>query len=173
MGAAARRIVHAPVMPARPRLRVVRGGRRSASARTAAHAAAGFRVVAACVAVLALAGVLRVSLAVRAAEAAIDASALRVELKSERQAGRVLEADKSTLAAPSRIEVLASQALNMGRPADVRYLQLPEAAEQAVPVPEADTAATPAGRIIATFMDLAAGEAQVLLVGDVGLGPIR
>lgn len=173
MGAAARKAVRTPMGPARPRLRVVSGHRRGTHSRAAARGATYFRVVAACLVLLACAGVLRVSLAVQAAEAAIDASALRVELKDERHTERVLEADKSALAAPSRIEVLASGILNMERPANVTYIDLPAAAVDTEAATAGDTEASVGGRVIATLMDLAAGEAQVLLVGDVGLGPLR
>lgn len=173
MGAAARKAVQTPATPTGPRLRVVRGGRRSARSRTSTRAAVQFRIVAACLALLACAGVLRVSLAVQAAEAAIDASALRVELKEERQNGRVLEANKGALAAPSRIEELASHTLDMRRPAEVTYIHLPDVPTATAPAETADVGSRPGASVVATLMDLAAGEAQVLLVGDVGLGPLR
>jgi hypothetical protein len=120
-----------------------------------------------------------VSLAVQAAEASIDAWELRAAVKSERQITRALEADCSTLAAPSRIEALACQTLSMARPAQVAYLQLPPASEMsgdgqvspdAGPAAHAPAEQGGARGLLATLMDLAAGEAQVLLVGDVGLG---
>ena len=173
MGAAARKMVQTPAKPTRPRLRVVSDTRGSTRARTSDKAAVQFRIVAACLLVLACAGVLRVSLAVQAAEAAIDASALRAELKDERQEGRVLEANKGALAAPSRIEAIASETLNMRRPAEVTYIQLPEelAAAETADAGSARRARGPG--VLSTLMDLAAGEAQVLLFGDVGLGPLR
>ena len=116
-----------------------------------------------------------------AAEASIDAWELRAEVKAERLVTRTLEADRSALAAPSRIEAVACQTLNMCRPTQVSYLQLP-ASDDAVPpgVPaanadEPDTAPAVSGEsgVLATLMDLAAGEAEVMLVGDVGLGSFR
>jgi cell division protein FtsL len=118
--------------------------------------------------VLVAAGVMRVSLAASAAEASIDAWELRADLKAERLESRVLEADRSSLAAPSRIEAVASQTLNMTRPAQVSYLQLPSA-----PAQEGEEPAAPdkqGGKVLATLVDLAASEAHVMLVGDVGLG---
>lgn len=123
---------------------------------------------------------MRVSLAARAAEAAIDAWDLQAQVKAERLVTRSLKADRSALAAPSRIEAVACQTLNMTRPAAVAYLELPaevsgtavdDAAvlasnEQAGPRPEGPG-------VLDTLMDLAAGEAEVMLVGDVGLGSIR
>jgi cell division protein FtsL len=134
------------------------------------RASESFRLVIFCLVVLALAGVARVSLAAKAAEATVDAWELRADVKAERLAGRTLEADKSALAAPSRIEAVASQTLNMSRPAQVSYLQLPST--EAVPVEQKEGGSgKPA--LLATLVDLAAGEAQVMLVGDVGLGSLQ
>jgi cell division protein FtsL len=128
-----------------------------------------------CLAILALAGAARVTFAAQAAEASIDAWELKAEVKAERLAERALKADRSALAAPSRIEAVACQTLNMGRPAEVAYLQLP--AEQATgpDAAVAEAAHGPSGgaELLATLMDLAAGEAEVMLVGDVGLGSFR
>lgn len=130
---------------------------------------------------LAFAGAVRVSLAADAAESAIDAWELRAEVKTERLVTRALEADRSALAAPSRIEAVACQTLNMARPTTVSYLQLPtnpgSAGFESAAEP-GQTAPPEAGEggsrgLVATLMDLAAGEAQVLLVGDVGLGSLR
>lgn len=181
MGAAARKIAHPnTAASARPALRLVRGGRRRSAARSAAAASSAFRVVTVCLLVLACAGVIRVSLAARAAEAAIDAWELQAEVKAERLVTRSLEADRSALAAPSRIEAVACQTLNMTRPAAVAYLELPSeasgaAADDAVTMASNEQARTGAQGpgVLDTLMDLAAGEAQVMLVGDVGLGSIR
>lgn len=154
-------------------MRLVAGGRRRTCSRANARAVARFRVVVVCLVVLAVAGSVRVSLAVRASEAAVDASVLREQLREERLEGRVLEADRSVLASPSRIEVLACETLNMGQPADVCYIELP--ASDGEPDVSVAAQAAPAAEpgIMATLMDLAAGEAQVLLVGDMGLGATR
>lgn len=174
MGAAARQLARDTVAPPRPRLRVVQSTGRAARARSLATS----RVVAVCLLAFACAGALRVVFAVEAAEAAIDAAELRVELKNEQQTGRVLEADRSALAAPSRIEALACQTLSMDRPSDVRYIHLAcGQSDQAASGEGAQTlgarAADIGGKLAATVLDLAAGEAQVLLVGDVGLGSLR
>lgn len=136
------------------------------------HASDAFRVVCLCLAVIAFAGVMRVSLAASAAEASIDAWKLRADVKAERLVTRTLEADRSALAAPSRIETIASQTLNMTKPTQVSYLQLPAGTAEADSAPAAEE--KPAGDgVLATLVDLAAGEAQVMLVGDVGLGSNR
>lgn len=173
MGAAARKISHAQA-PARPELRVVRSHARKPQR---AHAASGtFRVVAVCMFVLVLAGAARVNLAARSAEAAINAWDLKGQVTAEKRVTKALEADKSSLAAPSRIQTVAGQTMNMSQPAQVAYLQLP-AATPATPKAKLDNTASgarPASRgIVGTLMELAAGEAQVMLVGDVGLGSLR
>lgn len=172
MGEAARRISHArTATPARPALRVVRGGRSRARARADARAAHLFRALVVFLVVLASAGVLRVTLAAHAAEATIDAWELRKEVKTERLVARTLEADRSALASPSRIEAVACQTLNMQRPKQVSYLQLPSAA--GFDVVQGATPPADSPGVLVTLMDLAAGEAQVMLVGDVGLGSLR
>ena len=175
MGVAARRLEH-EFVPSRPRLKVVRGASRRTRSRSTAAAESAFRAAVLCMVVLALAGVARVSLAARAAEATIDAWELRGEVKEERLRTRALEADRSALAAPSRIESLAAQTLNMTRPAQVCYLQLCDPVDTAdVAATEVPATAAPAALTgaWATLMDLAASEAQVLLVGDMGLGSLR
>lgn len=172
MGAAARKIAYNS-QPARPALRLVHGKRTARRARISFDPAEVFRVVAICFTLLAIAGSARVFLAASAAEASIDAWSLRADVKAERLVTRSLEADRSTLAAPSRIEQIASQTLNMTRPSEVSYLELPSdiaASGTQVPAAEQDTSGSD---LIATLVDLAAEEAQVMLVGDVGLGSLR
>jgi cell division protein FtsL len=183
VGAAARKIAQTAT-PSRPVLKVVRGG---SSTRTRAQSSAAadgvFRVLAVCMIILAVAGVVRVSLAARAAEATIDAWNIRSEVKAAEQSIKALEADRSALASPSRIEAVACETLNMTKPAQVCYLEYPATGdpdappqEGAGPVQVADAASTPtskAGGLLRTMMDLAASEAQVLLVGDMGLGSVR
>lgn len=176
MGAAARQIAR-PTQPATPALRVVRGGRRTSPARSRALASGAFRAVTIGITILALAGVARVTFAAHAAEASIDAWELRSQVKAERLTERSLEADRSALAAPSRIEAVACETLNMSRPSQVAYLQLPEAAP-AEGAPEATDAPAVAAKVkvadvVATVVQLAADEAEVMLVGDVGLGSFR
>jgi cell division protein FtsL len=155
-------------------------------ARTSARAAVTFRATILCLLVLITAGMARVTLAAQAAEASIDAWELKQELRVEQQLARTLEADRSSLAAHSRIEDLACESLNMDRPAQVCYLELPGAQQPsaAVVADAAGSAAAPAGDaspaletarsgFITTLAHLAAGEAQALLVGNMGLGSIR
>lgn len=177
MGSAAHKIMRdaRPARVARPALRLVRGGRRKSAARTAAAASGLFRAATLCLVILALAGAARVTFAAQAAEASMDAWELKAEVKAERLTGRALQADRSALAAPSRIEAVACQTLNMGRPAQIAYLQLPAEGtaptEPTAPVVAEDSSG--GAELLATLMDLAAGEAEVMLVGDVGLGSFR
>jgi hypothetical protein len=110
----------------------------------------------------------------------MDAWELRAEVKTERLSLRSLEADRSALAAPSRIEAVACETLNMARPATVAYLELPaqgataaDTTAAAVTATERLDLASAGAEVVATLMDLAAGEAEVMLVGDVGLGSLR
>lgn len=139
-----------------------------------------------CLLVLITAGMTRVTLAAQAAEASIDAWELKQELRVEQQLTRTLEADRSSLAAHSRIENLACETLDMDRPVQVCYLELPGGATPEAPGATDQVAGSPASAadaqatsatarsgFIATLAHLAAGEAQALLVGNMGLGSIR
>lgn len=176
MGAAARKTAPVPARQhVRPSLRLVAGGSRRTRAQSQASASHTFRLVVLCMSVLALAGLVRVSLAASAAEGAVDAWNLRAEVKAERLITRALESDRSYLAAPSRVQAVACDTLNMCAPAEVAHLDLdqttdaPDAAGEAV-----ETASTSGGlaSVLGTMLDLAAGEAQVLVVGDMGLGSL-
>jgi len=184
VGAAARKIAQTAT-PSRPVLKVVRGGstRTRTRARTSAAADGVFRVLALCMVILAVAGVVRVSLAARAAEATIDAWELRSEVKAAQLSIKALEADRSALASPSRIEALACETLSMTKPIEVCYLEYPAVGDPEAPPQEgtgsvqvadvAPASTSDGGGLLRTMMDLAASEAQVLLVGDMGLGSLR
>lgn len=176
MGAAARKIAEGGRMPAaRPHLRLAPTAapvrRTRTSARVSRNSSALFRMC--CVAMIALAcvGLLRIALAVQAEETAIDAVSLREDIRSEELASKSLEADASALKAPSRIEAIAGSALNMAAAKKVNYIALPDGAVTAdASVSGAQTTAgSQVGGVVSKIMDLAAGEAQVMLVGDVGL----
>ena len=135
--------------------------------------------------VLAALGMLRISLAVSAAEAAIDSQRLERSIKEEALRAKGLEADRSALSAPSRIAAIAGCTLEMTESGQVSYICLP-ATDDAGAAGDYETAATAAGpkagaggtaaavkSVIANVLDIAAGEAQVLLVGDVGLSSTR
>jgi cell division protein FtsL len=144
-----------------------------------ARAAFGFFLVALiCAFVL---GGARVALIVRAAEASIVEGRVQADIKTQRAEADKLEVDKSALSTPSRIAGIASASMNMGEPSSVRYISLPANATGA-PAGAATGAATGAsmvasndvvGRLFGAVMDLSAGEAQSLLVGDLGLAGSR
>lgn len=129
---------------------------------------------------LALSGVARVAMAVKAAEAAIDAHRLERSIRSELLEGRELEADCSALAAPSRIGAIASSTLNMRATAAPKYICVPPGedsnASAALGAGKPSVGGSGGNRrdVIATLLeDIVAGEAQALLVGDVGLASSR
>lgn len=137
-------------------------------------------------------GVGRVWLSVEAAQAAIEAKSLRDDIRVERYNGDMLEVRQSALGSPSRIRAIAGKALGMEPADEVTYLDLttPEARDAIAPSPaekSAASAATPSRvaaatatggesgfeAALASLVDLTAGEASVLLVGDVGLASAR
>ncbi len=157
-----------------PRLKVVTaskprtGARRKTSSVESARSA--FRVFAVVVFVVAVLGVGRVWLSVRAAEASIRANELRSDIKAERYEGDMLEVRQSALGSPSRIRAIAGTAMGMAPARKVTYLDLatntkPSATEKVADAPGHSAVK----RFVSDMMDLSAGEAQVLLVGDVGL----
>jgi cell division protein FtsL len=161
----------------RPHLRLVRPKRNSSSAkrRGVSHAAAyqAFVFFAVAVAVIALLGVGRVWLSVQATQASIDSTKLRQEIKNERYKGDLLEVQQSALATPSRILSIATGTLGMAPATSVTYLRLADGATaQAAPTPSEAKTSQGVG-LMERAMDIAAGEAQVLLVGDVGLSSSR
>lgn len=182
MGLPALRLSH-QTRNTRPHLRVVRPSTASRRRRCTRARADGSREIfaLACVllAGLALFGLGRVMLASRATEASIRSSALREEIKAEQLVGDMLEIDKSTLAVPSRIENIAGNSMQMSDAVSVEYMELPadvdapsaESGSVALTVEsqQDDSSAEGSDGLLASILEMAAGEAQVLLVGDVGL----
>jgi cell division protein FtsL len=162
---------------ARPHLRVVRPVRKPvASKRRRVSHAAAYQVYvffAVAVAVIAILGVSRVWLSVQATQASIDSTNLRQAIKSERYQGDLLEVQQSALATPSRILEIATGTLGMAPATSVTYLRL--TADEIAQAPPADGGSAPKREvgIVERAMDIAAGESQVLLVGDVGLASSR
>jgi hypothetical protein len=140
-------------------------------------------------AVTALFGLTRVSLAAKIAEASVDAGRLRQEIKTERLVTDQLEIERSVLASPARLQSIATVSMRMSEPAEVCYLSLPGSGGSGDVLHAGATASDDAGRaraaealpdgeatldwMLAAVMDMAAGEAEVLLVGDVGLASSR
>jgi cell division protein FtsL len=162
---------------ARPHLRVVAPAKKTSASkrRRVSHAAAyqGFVFFAVAVAAIALLGMGRVWLSVQATQASIDSTNLRQQIKNERYRGDLLEVQQSALATPSRILAIASGSLGMAPATSVTYLRLKR--NEVTPATAVSTgpAAKRGVGILERAMDIAAGEAQVLLVGDVGLASSR
>jgi cell division protein FtsL len=85
----------------------------------------------------------------------------------------MLEIQKSALATPSRIQGIAIGQLKMAPATSVSYLQIDSSKSPAVTeAPQPVTqAAKPA--IVDTLIGIAAAQARMLLVGDVGLSSSR
>jgi cell division protein FtsL len=121
----------------------------------------------------------RVTLLVRAAEASITESKVQASIKAQRVQVERLEADKSALSTPSRIAGIASSTMGMGEPASVKYVSLPgsgSASGSNAPSgvsPSGSGSTDVFGSIFNTLVELSAGEAQSLLVGDLGLAGSR
>lgn len=179
--------------PVRPRLRVV--SRRAAQAPRSSRGAVSeqrcrevFNLACVLMLGLTLFGLGRVMLSARAAETAIESGRIARDIKAQRLEGDLLEVDKSSLATPSRIEGIAGQTLMMASAPEVDYMTLPASAEPSV-APKTDSGAQdPAvssadivdgGQqsgltgMLASVMEMAAGEAELLLVGDAGLASAR
>jgi cell division protein FtsL len=160
---------------ARPYLRVVRPKPATSKAkrRRVSHAAAyqAFVFFAVAVAAIAVLGVGRVWLSVQATQASIDSTKLRQEIKSERYRGDLLEVQQSALATPSRILAIATGNLGMAPATSVTYLRLTSEAPLAGSV--VASSEEHGEGIVERAMHAVAGEAQVLLVGDVGLTSSR
>jgi len=120
-------------------------------------------------------GLGRIWLSVQATQASLDSVRLRRDIKLEQYQGDMLEVQQSALATPSRIKAIAGGTLGMVSATSVSYLDL-----RAERVPDAmgkvalaERSPTGLSRVFAGAMEVAAGEARVLLVGDVGLSSSR
>ncbi len=180
----------------RPRLRVVTAPRRAPKRNTAAHEERcrhAFRCVLVGMIAVTVFGMGRVALSAKANEASIDSSALRSDIKSEQLAADQLEVDKSALMIPSRIEAIAGTTMRMSEASDVTFITISDVDEPVMDeslalesatdsadgevapsdVAEETAPETPLRALLSSVMDMAAGEAQVLLVGDIGLASSR
>lgn len=174
MGVPAQRIDVTPkARKARPRLKVAKSPappRRRACDQTAAarRAFSTFVVLTLVVCVL---GMGRVWLSVQAAQASLDAGEIMQEIKAERYRGDMLEIQQSALSSPSRIRAIAGATMDMTIAGDITYIDLPP--EKAVASKVATRRENGLPKALGDVLSLAAGEAQVLLVGDVGLASAR
>lgn len=177
MGLAARKLEAAP----RPHLRLVHdssrpGGTSRKSPREGECRALFTAVVVLFLAVTAL-GLVRVALTSELTRAAFDSGELQERIKAEREIGERLEADRSALLTPSRIEALAADTMKMREPTDVRYMHLGRGLRSDSSAVQRATASAVGSsafsRMMATAMELMADEARALLTGDLGLASSR
>ena len=128
-------------------------------------------------------GIARVALASRAAAVSIESGKMRAKVKEARFEGDSLKIKISQLATPSRIRAIAGKKMKMAPAAGVWYLTIDGSAKQnsAGPAPDppgrgrplAENKRKAGASILTSIMHTAAGEAQVLLLGDVGLSSSR
>lgn len=156
------------------------GARSSTRARARADEARArnsFLIFAAVLAFAIALGGARVTLITQAAEASLSEGTIQAGIKAQRAEVDQLEVDRSALSTPSRIADIASATMKMGEPRSVRYISLPAATpvSGAATGPEMATGPSsgPLARMFGAVMDLSAGEAQSLLVGDLGLAGSR
>jgi cell division protein FtsL len=194
MGQPARRIQASQTTLRTPRLRLVdtppaRAPRppARASARTRARAEeararslfTAFALVFLCAVAL---GGARLSLTTRAAEYSLSENRLLADIRQQRVAVDQLEVDRSALSTPSRIAGIASSTMSMGEPRSVNYIAASDIAPAGEPAEASGVPVSTAGmssapgifeRVVQAVVELSAGEAQSLLVGDLGLAGSR
>lgn len=165
--------------PKPSRLRLVGTARTPSSPRNARAqelaARRNFRMFATLMAVVAVLGLSRVWLSVEATRASLESDQLRESIRAERYEGDMLEVRESALGSPSRILTIAGKAMGMAPAASISYLDLTDEPTQRPAAHAATIGQTEEGlkRTLSNVLDLTAGEAQVLLVGDVGLASTR
>ena len=157
----------------------VRGTPKRASTSTASRSARrrrsdaqrAFRAFAALVLVVSALGVSRIWLSVQANRISIESTQLREQIEDARYEADMLEVRRTALCSPSRIKRLAINAMGMVPAEQYTYLELeqPKVTEQ----PKVQRADVGIASAFASLLDLTAGEAQALLVGDVGLASSR
>ena len=190
MGQTARRIQTPQQTVRTPRLRLVetppaRAPRASAAVKSRARvrveearARSVFTVFLAVFCCAVALGGARVTLTARAAEYSLSESKLLADIKQERVAVDQLEVDRSALSTPSRIADIASTSMSMGAPRSVKYvttsdLEGSSAAQSSGSPASQSVTRSPFERLVGAVVDLSAGEAQSLLVGDLGLAGSR
>lgn len=187
----------------KPRLRVVpsdRSTRRTVAARREADRRNRdlFIIVSAFMVIVAILGVGRITIMAKAAEVTFETARLSAAIREEQIETEALELLRSSLVSPSRIESIAVGSMNMIRAEEVSFFAMPlpdcptylASLESVADSSEGGGAAVGAGvatgdsvdvaerqgvgaRVLGSVMELAAGEAHALLLGDVGLVSMR
>jgi cell division protein FtsL len=166
---------HLRVVDPKARVRAPKTGQRQAPVRDKKHAAAyqAFVFFATIVVVVAVLGVGRVWMSVEAAQASIDCGKLQTAIKSARYEGDMLEIQQSVLQSPSRVQAIASGQLGMAPATSVSYMNIAPAKGEPVAVVDTPIAEAGGSGVLDTLVGVAAAEARMLLVGDVGLASSR
>jgi cell division protein FtsL len=154
-----------------------RSPRASAKARARAEEArarTAFAVFASALAFAVVLGGVRVALITQAAEASLSEGRIQAGIKAQRAQVDQLEVDRSALSTPSRIAGIATSTMKMTEPRAVHYISLPGVVSESGPAVSAIPSYSSAlARAFGVVIDLSAGEAQSLLVGDLGLAGSR
>jgi cell division protein FtsL len=152
------------------RARTSKTSRKPSKAHSATYQAFVFFAVFAIVTAVLGAG--RVWMSVQAAQASIDCGKLQTAIKTARYEGDMLEIQASALSAPSRVQAIAQGQLGMAPATSVSYMHItagPKEEQVALaPQPEKRESA-----VLNTIFGVAATQARMLLVGDVGLSSSR
>lgn len=166
----------------KPKRKTSSGGRPTRSAGYAACGArsarrrrsdvqSAFRAFTALVLVVSVLGASRIWLSVQANRICIESTQLRERIEDARYEADMLEVRRTALCSPSRIKTLAVKAMGMV-PVE-RYTYLEPGDPKVAPQPEVQRADAGLASAFASLVDLTAGEAHALLVGDVGLASSR
>lgn len=169
MAVPARMMQHADAHAPRRSVRLVKTKAKPAKKQRVSAGFALYRVFGAMVVVVAVLGVARISLTVAAAQASLRSDQLRDEIRMQRYYGDMLEVRLSALGSPSRLREIATATMGMvpaGTATRIDISKPPTVRVAATSTPRTQARAKGA---VATALGMAAGEAQVLLVGDVGL----
>ncbi len=107
--------------------------------------------------VLAAVGLVRIALAVQAAEVAIDSVKIQQDIRAEELQSKSLEADASALKAKYRIAAIADSSLNMTEAGKVSYVTVAagDATESDASAAASDTDSGGFGAVVASVMDVA------------------
>jgi cell division protein FtsL len=121
-------------------------------------------------------GGVRVAVIAQATRISLSESRLQAAIQAQRFESAQLEVDHSALSSPSRIAGIAASKMKMDAPAPVRYIRLPKVpGAGSSPSRSARSSANGAGdeSVLSSLVRISAGQAQSLLVGDLGLAGSR
>ena len=144
------------------------GARASQRAR-AANARVAFWVFVCLLGVSVVLGGVRVAVIAQATRTSLDEGRLQAAIQAQRFEAAQLEVDHSALSSPSRIASIASGRMKMGAASAVHYITLPKEAKGSSSPVRVARAGSGVVSAVSTLVEISAGQAQSLLVGDLGL----